>query len=59
MTEDDKQRIDAMTLDDMEHVLSTTPSFAWPFRDADVGDYFYERYDRLRIERDDHLADPN
>lgn len=58
MTDDDKRRIDAMSLSDMEHVWNRTPSFAWPFRDSDVGDYFCERFERLKQERDDHLADP-
>lgn len=55
----DRQKIDAMNLDDMEHILHNTPSFAWPFRNWDTGEYFYERYDKLRGEQDGHLADPD
>lgn len=58
ISDGDKARIDKMSLDDMEHVWNTTPSFAWPFKSAEVGDYFCERFERLKAERDDHLADP-
>lgn len=59
MTDEDKRRIDAMSLDDMQHALDNTPSFAWPFKDRDTGDYFYERYYRLGDEQRGHLDDPN
>lgn len=59
MTEEDKSRIDAMDLWEMDRVFKQTASFSWPFKDGDTGDYFCERYERLRNERADHLADPN
>lgn len=59
MTEDDKQRIDEMTVEQMDRVFHSTPPGAWPFRDPDTGEYFCERFDRLKRERDGHLADPN
>lgn len=48
-----------MSLDDMDHIWHNTASFSWPFHDSDVGDYFCERYDRLKSEQSGHLADPN
>lgn len=55
----DRQRVDAMTLDDMDHIFHNTPSFAWPFSNEELGEYFCERYDRLKGEQSGHLADPN
>lgn len=48
LDQDDKARIDQMTLKDMEHVVFHTPVFSWPFKDADTGEYFLRRYDAAR-----------
>lgn len=59
MTQDDKDRIDKMTLEEMDHIWTNTASFSWPFRYSDTGDYFCDRYERLKAESAGHLADPN
>lgn len=43
----DRERIDAMSLEDMKVVWDSTPAFVWPFKDLETGEYFIERYSRL------------
>lgn len=59
MTRDDKERIDKLNLEEMDVIFINSGPTSWPFRDPDTGDYFCDRYERLKGEAAGHLADPN
>lgn len=47
LTATDKQRIDAMTHEDMARAWRFTPPGEWPFQAGPAFDYFKQRFDEL------------
>lgn len=47
LTEEDREHIDQMSLNDMEFIYRTATPMSWPWHDKDVGDYFIKVFESL------------
>lgn len=47
LSQTDREKIDGMSLKDMQAIWDSTPGFVWPFKDFETGEYFIERFSRL------------
>lgn len=56
---DDKEMIDEMTLATMNRVICTCSPFMWPFKDSDLGEYFWTRYEELGGNKGAHASYPD
>lgn len=53
LTDNDRDRIDEMTLHDMEFIYATMTPMSWPFNDRDAGDYFLDKFMQMGGNPDD------
>lgn len=50
LSQADREKIDGMSLKDMQAIWDSAPAFVWPFKDLETGEYFIERFSRLEQE---------